>query len=212
MTAVPFPDRDTAGRLLAEKLKDLNESQRTWVLALPRGGVPVGRRVASALGAPLDVIVTRKIGHPRQPELGLGAIAEGGAGPVYDTGALATLRLTPGDLAGVVAAEQAEVARRVTVYRGGRPLPDVAGLTVIVVDDGLATGVTARAAVRSVRAAGAAEVVLAVPVASPSAARALAAEADRVVTLATPAGFSSVGEWYIEFAQLTDAAVLALLA
>jgi putative phosphoribosyl transferase len=227
--SLPFPDRQAAGRLLAERLRDAPEvhdwAERTVVLGLPRGGVAVAKQVAEALEAPLDVIVTRKIGYPPQPELGVGAIAENlgafgaeargevvAAPPVFDAGLLARLSLSPGDLAGVVAAEEAELARRVRVYRGGRPLPKVAGRCVIVVDDGLATGATARAALRSLRAAQAAHLVLAVPVAPPSAAVPMRTEADQVVTLATPRRFSSVGEWYISFGQLTDADVLALLA
>jgi putative phosphoribosyl transferase len=163
------------------------------------------------LALPMDVIVTRKIGYPRQPELGLGAIAEGLEQPVYDTVLLDRLALTPADLAGVVAAEQAEVARRVRIYRGGRPLPPVAGQCVIVVDDGLATGSTARAALRALRAVEVAYLVLAVPVAPPSAAESLRAEADQLVILATPSRFSSVGEWYTAFGQLADADVMALL-
>jgi putative phosphoribosyl transferase len=208
---LPFPDRRTAGRLLAEKLKDFS-SQRAVVLGLPRGGVAVGHEVAAMLDVPLDVIVTRKIGYPPSPELGVGAIAEGGLGPVYDDDLLYRLSLTPADLAGVVAAEEEELARRVRVYRGGRPPPAVAGRCVIVVDDGLATGVTARAALRSLRAAGADFLVLAVPVAPPTAAATLRGEADEVVTLATPRRFSSVGEWYVSFGQLSDADVIALLS
>ncbi len=238
---LPFPDRATAGRLLAEDLEDLSSqssqssqsSRRQWLLlALPRGGVPVAHEIAVPLGVRLDVIVTRKIGYPPQPELGVGAIAEsfygyygfygtgvcgtgvygaGAAEPVYDDYLLDRLALTPGDLAEAVAAERAELARRVRVYRGGRPPPAVAGQGVIVVDDGLATGVTARAALRSLRAAGAASLVLAVPVAPRQALESMRGEADRMVVLATPRGFSSVGEWYTEFPQLTDADVLALL-
>jgi putative phosphoribosyl transferase len=181
------------------------------VLGLPRGGVAVAREVATVTGLPMDVIVTRKIGYPKQPELAVGAIAEGLRQPVYDARLIDRLGLAPEDLAEVVAAEEAELDRRVRVYRGGRALPPLAGRCVIVVDDGLATGSTARAALRSLRAAQAAHLVLAVPVAPCSAAESLRAEADQVIIVATPGRFSSVGEWYLAFGQLTDADVLALL-
>jgi putative phosphoribosyl transferase len=213
VAAIPFADRRGAGRLLAVRLQQTGElpaGARPLVLALPRGGVPVGREVADRLGAPLDVLVTRKIGYPYQPELGVGAIAEGGE-PVYDDALLARLRLTRAALGRVVEREQAELSRRVKVYRGGRPPPDVAGRTVILVDDGLATGVTARAALRSLRARSAGWTVLAIPVAAPSSAAAMRDEADSVVTLATPTAFRAVGEWYASFGQLTDSDVLELL-
>jgi putative phosphoribosyl transferase len=159
----------------------------------------------------MDVIVTRKIGYPPQPELGVGAIAEGLRQPVYDCRLLERLALTPEDLAPVVAAEEAELDRRVRIYRGGNPLPPVAGRCVIVVDDGLATGATARAALRSLRAAQAAHLILAVPVAPPSSVTSMHAEADQVIVLVSPGRFSSVGEWYLAFGQLSDADVLALL-
>jgi putative phosphoribosyl transferase len=200
---LPFPDRRAAGRMLAKRLADAVDldqwTERTVVLGLPRGGVAVAKEVAAVMGLPMDVIVTRKIGYPSQPEL------------VYDTRLLGRLGLAPEDLADVVAAEQAELDRRVRIYRGGSPLPPVAGWCVIVVDDGLATGNTARAALRSLRAARAAYLVLAVPVAPWSAAESLQAEADQVIIVATPSRFSSVGEWYLAFGQLTDADVLALL-
>jgi putative phosphoribosyl transferase len=212
---LPFPDRRAAGRMLAERLAsavDLDYwAERTVVLGLPRGGVAVAREVAAVTGLPMDVIVTRKIGYPRQPELAVGAIAEGLRQPVYDARLIDRLGLAPEDLAEVVAAEEAELDRRVRVYRGGRPLPPLAGRCVIVVDDGLATGSTARAALRSLRAAQAAHLVLAVPVAPCSAAESLRADVDQVVIVATPSRFSSVGEWYLAFGQLTDADVLALL-
>jgi putative phosphoribosyl transferase len=212
---LPFPDRRAAGRMLAERLTeavDLNDwIERTVVLGLPRGGVAVAKEVAAIMGLPMDVIVTRKIGYPPQPELGVGAIAEGLRRPVYDARLFDRLGLVPEDLAEVVAAEEAELDRRVRIYRGGGPLPPVAGWCVIVVDDGLATGGTARAALRSLRAAQAAYLVLAAPVAPWSAVESLRAEADQVVVLATPSRFSSVGEWYLAFGQLTDADVLALL-
>ena len=209
-----FSDRAAAGLLLGECLRlaiGHSYPERTVVTALPRGGVAVGAGVARCLGVPLEVLVTRKIGHPDEPEVGLGAIAEGGE-PVFDTCLLDQVRLRPDDLAGVVASERAELARRVAVYRGGLPPPDFAGRHVIVVDDGLATGVTARAALRAVRAGKPARVTLAVPVAPTSTVEAMKAETGGVVTLVTPRRFRSVGEWYAEFGQLTDSDVLTLLA
>jgi putative phosphoribosyl transferase len=197
-------------RLSAEPAGGLSLA-RTVVLALPRGGVPVGHEVAKALTVPLDVLVTRKIGYPLQPELGVGALAEGGQ-PFFDEQMLAHLGLTAAALGPVVTMERAELARRIVAYRGGRPIIAVWDKHVIVVDDGLATGVTARAALRAARAARAAWIVLAVPVAAPSSIRAMQAEADLVVTLAAPSAFRAVGEWYQSFGQLTDADVIALLA
>jgi len=226
-TAPLFADRRAAGRLLAARLRralappDRRESSmgaaasppgRTMplVLALPRGGVPVAREVADALATPLDVLVTRKIGHPHQPELGVGAIAED-AEPVYDDELLVRLGLSRAALGPVVARERAELDRRVEAYRGGRPLPDVAGRPVILVDDGLATGVTARAALRSLRSRSVGRTLLAVPVAAPSSAWAMRREADAVVALVLPEAFRAVGEWYVSFGQLTDSDVLKLL-
>jgi putative phosphoribosyl transferase len=211
------PERARAPVACAPLPGDPRVSQ-TRVFALPRGGVPVAAGVARALGATLDALMVRKIGHPAAPELGLGAIAEDGLGgaaePYFDEEMLAMVGLTTADLAAVVARERAELARRVAVY-GRRPPGagrDLAGMLVVVVDDGLATGVTARAALRAVRARGAARTVLAVPVAPAAAAEALKKETDEVVTLVTPRRFRSVGEWYADFGQLTDADVLTILS
>jgi putative phosphoribosyl transferase len=206
---LPFTDRAAAGRLLGERLTGLD---RPVLLALPRGGVPVAVEAARRLRASeVDVLVTRKIGYPPQPELGVGAIAEGGE-PVFDAELLARLRLTEQDVAEVVARERAELARRVAAYRGARPLPEVGGRTVVVVDDGLATGGTARAALRAVRVREPARLVLAVPVGAADTARALRGPADEVVILATPWRFRAVGQWYRDFGQLSDADVITWLS
>lgn len=208
-----FRDRTQAGRELAEQLRvrqDKGGLAHPLVLALPRGGVPVAREVARALDAPLDVLVARKIGAPFQEELGVGALV-GDDPPLFDEWALNRMGLTHEALAGTVKRERAELRRRERLYRGGRPAPDLAGHTVIVVDDGLATGVTARAAVRWVRRQGPERVVLAVPVAAPESADLLSREADEVVCLYRPADFRAVGLWYEDFEQLTDADVLDLL-
>jgi putative phosphoribosyl transferase len=215
-----FTDRAEAGVLLGRVLKDLqfDHPERQRVFAIPRGGVAVGVGVARLLRVPLDVIVVRKIGHPEAPELGLGAVAEGGE-PVFAEELLSQTGLKREDLADVVARERAELARRVSVYcpeRAAVPAsggePDLAGQLVIVVDDGLATGGTARAALRAVRARGAARTVLAVPVAAAESVAAMENETGEVVTLITPRRFRSVGEWYADFGQLTDRDVLALLS
>lgn len=205
-----FVDRSDAGVALAEQLRAL-ELVDPVVLALPRGGVPVAADVAIALGAPLDVLVARKIGLPGQPEFGVGAVAEGGQ-PLLDDAVLARYRLSPADLAPVIAHEREELARRVTRYRGDRALPELAGRTVVLVDDGLATGATARAAVQALRRRGPGRLVLAVPVCAPESARALAAEADDVVCVLRPSRFRAVSAWYDTFEQTSDEQVLELLA
>lgn len=202
-----FADRAEAGALLAERLQDAHDPV---ILALPRGGVAVAAPIARALGAPLDVLVTRKIGYPPTPELGVGAIAEGGE-PVFDLTLLSRLGWTPESVAHVVEDERRELSRRVRAYRGDRPLPALEGREVIVVDDGLATGSTARAALRAVARARPAKVTLAVPVGATETVESLRAEADEVVVLLTPIDFRAVGQWYEHFEQLTDADVLRLL-
>ncbi|MDA0647344.1 MULTISPECIES: phosphoribosyltransferase [Nonomuraea] len=203
-----FVDRAQAGERLAERLAGI---PGPVVLALPRGGVEVAEPIVRRLGGVLDVLVTRKIGYPPSPEFGVGAIAEGGE-PVFDLPLLHRLGLTPEDLAGEVAAERRELARRVAVYRGDRPLPRLAGREVVVADDGLATGVTARAALRAVAAAGPGRVTLAVPVGARDTVSAMREEADEVVVLCVPADFRAVGQWYEHFGQLSDADVLEVLA
>lgn len=209
MDATTFADRSDAGRQLADALADRVEAP-VIVLALPRGGVPVAAEVASALDAPLDVIGVRKVGAPGRPELGVGAVAEGG-GLVLDDRILGQLGFGERDVAATIDAERREVTRRVERYRQGRPLPDLQGTTVVVVDDGLATGVTAKAALRAVRNQGAARVVLAVPVCSAGGRDDLAEEADDVICVMVPDHFVAVGRWYRDFDQTTDDEVLATL-
>jgi putative phosphoribosyl transferase len=207
---VQFTDRTDAGRRLAVALRHLGRRDPV-VLGLPRGGVPVAYEVAQALGAPLDVIVVRKLGVPYHPELGFGAIGEGGVRVISEEIVRRT-GVGEKDLVAVERAEAAELVRRAHAYREGRPRLPLEGRAVVVVDDGVATGATARAACQVVRAQGAAYVVLAVPVAPPDAAARLREDADEVVCLSAPVLFSAVGEWYRDFSQTSDEEVVALLA
>jgi putative phosphoribosyl transferase len=206
---VRFRDRSDAGRRLSERLVGARLHDPI-VLALPRGGVPVAFQIAKALGAPLDVFVARKVGAPGQPEFGIGAIAEGGE-VVANEAALRRLGLTIGQFAQLAAQERPELERRVRLYRGDRVLPDLDDRDVVVVDDGFATGVTAHAALRSLRRTGARRVILAVPVCAPGAARSLAGSADDVVCLDEPAHFEAVGQAYEVFGQTSDEEVVRLL-
>ena len=205
-----FRDRGEAGRLLARRLRGL-QRLRPVVLGLPRGGIPVAAEVARALHAPLDVLVVRKLGCPWHRELGFGAIGEQGV-RILNADLVRELRLSSAQIEDVTAREQAELERRVLRYRGERPPVDLQGRTVIVVDDGVATGSTARAAVELVRRRGAAHLVVAVPVASGHAARELAALADDVVCLESSEAFGAISQFYDDFAQTTDEEVAAALA
>ncbi|MEU7487824.1 phosphoribosyltransferase family protein [Streptomyces sp. NPDC042319] len=216
-----FTDRRDAGRQLARRVREHLEATRPdligghppdgpVVLALPRGGVPVAAEIARDLGAPLDVLVARKIGAPGQPELAIGALA-GEDRPLFDARALEFLGLTEEGLTADVARERTELHRREDLYRGRRPPPELTGRTVVLVDDGLATGMTARAALRALRRHGPATVLLAVPVASPTTAAALAEEADDVLCLSRPPDFRAVGEWYDDFTQVSDEDVIDAL-
>ncbi|MFF0835774.1 MULTISPECIES: phosphoribosyltransferase [unclassified Streptomyces] len=208
-----FSDRAEAGRALARPLGDLRDRgdlPDPVVLALPRGGIAVAVPVARALSAPLDVLLVRKIGAPHHEEFAVGALAAGDP-PLFDAATLGHLGLSEERLAPVVERERRELARRERRYRGDRPPPELCGRTVIVVDDGLATGATARAALRHVRRREPARLVLAVPVGAPDSLDALAAEADTIVCPHRPAAFSAVGQFYDDFGQLSDADVLDAL-
>jgi putative phosphoribosyl transferase len=204
-----FRDRRDAGRQLAGRLTHLRR-ERAVVVGLPRGGVPVAYEVARALDAPLDVVIVRKLGLPSRPELGMGAIGEGGT-RVLNPRVIAAAGITDRELEAVETRERAEVERRARRYRGERPMLVLRDRTVVVVDDGLATGGTARAAVETIRAHGAARVVLAVPVAPPEAVRDLSSVAE-VVALHTPRDLRAIGEWYADFSQTSDDEVVQLLA
>jgi putative phosphoribosyl transferase len=205
-----FHDREDAGRRLARQLVHLAGRTNLIVLGLPRGGVPVAYQVAQALGAGLDVLVVRKLGLPGHEELAIGAVASGGVRVVNDE-VVTALRIPPEMLDRVAALEQRELERRERAFRGDRPFPDLRQATVVLVDDGVATGSTMLAAVRALRQRHPALLVVAAPVMSVQARAALAAEADACVTLATPEPFYGVGTWYRDFAQTSDAEVIALL-
>jgi putative phosphoribosyl transferase len=204
-----FSDRSAAGRQLAEALRGYAENDPI-VLALPRGGVPVAFEVARALDAPLDVCVVRKIGAPGYPEFGLGAVAEGGE--VYLSPELSSeLGLSRAELRPVIEQKELEVEERVRRFRG-RPLPEMRGHTVLLIDDGIATGGTAMAAIRALRKQRPAQLVLAVPVASAESVRELGPHVDRLIALLVPPHLDAVGNWYADFAQVSDEDVDDLLA
>ncbi|MDH3260822.1 MAG: phosphoribosyltransferase family protein [Acidimicrobiia bacterium] len=206
---MPFRDREDAGRRLADRLEPFRSSDPV-VIGLPRGGVVVAAEVARVLDAPLDVVVVRKLGAPGRPELGIGAIGEDGIRTLNQE-LINLLGVTGPELTEVEAQETDELARRVVAYRGNREPVAVAGRTIIVIDDGLATGYTARTALRVLRNRGAVRLILAVPVSARDTAKMLREEADQVIALELPHGFGAVGQWYSDFRQTSDEEVIRLL-
>ncbi len=206
-----FADRTEAGQALAGSLARWRGRTDVLVLALPRGGVPVAYEVAKALGATLDVLIVRKLGVPGQPEVAMGAIASGGA-RVLNQEVVDALHIDARAIETVTAAETRELARREAAYRGNRPAPTVTGRTIIVVDDGMATGATMLAGVRALRHLQPARIIVAVPHAPPDTCALVAREADEVVCVATPEPYLAVGRWYRDFRQLDDDEVRAILA
>ena len=210
LTTCVFPDRTAAGAALAREMQQRPPQKPVLVLALPRGGVPVAYEVARALDAPLDVLLVRKVGMPGQPELAIGAVASGDV-VVHERTIEQEVPGIAEAFERIAAQERRELLRREQVYRSGVGPLQLQGKTVVLVDDGLATGSTMIAAVRAARVAGAAAIVVAAPVASPQAAQLLAAEADELVILQIPAMLFAIGEWYDRFEQLEDEEVCQLL-
>lgn len=209
MIHLPFQNRSEAGQLLAAELKHYKLPASTVILALPRGGVPVGFAVAHALQLPLDVVVARKLGVPWQPELAMGAIA--GESLSLDRQLIRDLRISQHEVDAAVVRERAELERREKLYRSGRTAPDLHDRTAVLVDDGLATGSTMLAAARYVRSLGVADLKIAVPVGSEQACRLVESECDQCICLAKPRPFAAVGQWYDDFTQVSDAEVTHLL-
>jgi len=205
-----FKDRKEAGARLAAKLKNFKGQMDTIILALPRGGVVTGFSVAQDLNLPLDIIVTRKIGAPFDQEYAIGAITETGEG-IFDQRAIATLNISPDYLKQTIAQEQKEAQRRLELYRQNRPDLNLKDKTVIIVDDGLATGLTMRAAIKSTKMKKAAKIIAAIPVAAKDSLDQIAQEADEVIYLDAPAYFGAVGSFYENFGQTTDEEVIELL-
>lgn len=205
-----FADRHEAGRQLARRLSPMVGDEDTVVLALPRGGVPVAEEVAEELGAALDVMLVRKVGVPWQPELALGAVASGDV-TVFNDDVVRATGLTSEDIDRAVERERGELERREGLYREGRPAADVTGKTVIVVDDGIATGATVRAALRALEQRGAARTIVASPVAPPETVASLRTQADDVVCLKTPDDLRAIGLWYEDFTPISDDEVVRAL-
>jgi len=210
MPDLPFHDRKQAGQLLAKQLRSYADHTEELVLALPRGGVPVAYEIARALHVPLDVFQVRKLGVPGQEELAMGAIASGGVRVINDE-VVRALRIALRVIDSVAAREERELARREQLYREGRSAPDLSGRTVILVDDGLATGSTVRAAVVALRLRQPKRIVVAVPIAAEPTFAEIRSQVDELICLATPEPFYSVGFWYEDFSQTTDAEIRELL-
>jgi putative phosphoribosyl transferase len=208
---LPIANRTAAGQALASALSGYRDRDDTIVLALPRGGVPVAVEVARELAARLDLMIVRKLGTPGQEELAMGAIASGG-GRVMNEDVVKVLAITPQTIEQVAGEEMKELQRREQAYRGDRPWPDLAGRCVILVDDGLATGATMRAAVGAVRSRHPGRIVVAVPVAPPETVSRLQDEADEVICLEQPEPFRAIGLWYADFTQVSDDEVRQQLA
>lgn len=205
-----FRDRNEAGSALADALQAYAKRSDVVVVALPRGGVVVGYEIATRLGLPLDVIVVRKLGVPGRSELAMGALASGGV-VVIDRGLRSALRVSPKDFEAVLAAARAELQRREQLLRSNRPPLDVRDKTVLLVDDGIATGATMRAGIEGLRRCGPARIVVAVPVASPESCAEIRPLVDELICLLEPPEFYAVGLWYVNFSQTTDSEVRALL-
>jgi len=210
MPDLPFRDRPQAGQLLSKKLAGYANREDVIVLALPRGGVPVAREIARSLRAPLDVFLVRKLGVPGQEELAMGAIASGGV-RILNQDIVQAMGIPAHVIDSVTSTEVQELARRERLYRGDRPAPDVMGRTVILVDDGLATGATMRAAVAALRRMKPSRIVIAVPIAAVPTRQEFAREVDEIVCLHTPEPFFSVGFWYDDFSQTTDEDIREML-
>ena len=206
MHKVPYLDRAQAGRTLAMHLYHLAGRDDLLILALPRGGVPVAAVVADALEAPLDVLLVRKVGAPGRPELAMGAVASG-APAVLNRSVVVQAQVSDAELTAALARERAELVRREQLYRGQRPPPLLVDRTVVLIDDGLATGASMRAAIRAARECGPARLIAAAPVAAPDAVAIVRRDVDEWVCPATPTPFDSVGGWYVDFEQLSDAQV-----
>lgn len=204
-----FEDRQDAGRQLASKLKTYKNKQLI-VLALPRGGVPVGFEIARTLAVPLDVLIVRKIGSPANPEFGIGAVAEGGV-RVLDWTVIKQLGISENELDGIIKREEEELKRRVKIYRNDKPLPLFKNKTVIIVDDGLATGVTARAGIIAVKKQKPKQIIFVSPVCARDAARKIKHLVKKIICVLVPVSLSAIGSWYRNFEQITDEKVIELL-